>query len=170
MGATSTIMSGTMLPHMMSTSAACGSTAAPAPAPASSDDTITVNGVQFRHCNTSFIPYCINDANVLSHCGSLIDGSANGGIISANNALVLETNLLQTADVVGVTDHVLESLPIVQAAAKIETLTDGPIIAIFSNYTLRSGPRRTIHSNGQLESFGLLVDDHAQSVGGNSTL
>ena len=90
MGATGTITPGTMLRHMMSTSAACGPTAAPTPAPASSDDTNTVNGVQFRRCNTLSIRYCINDVNVLLHRGSLIDGGANGGVISANNALVLE--------------------------------------------------------------------------------
>ena len=152
----------------MSMSAACGSTAAPAPAPASSDDKITINSVQFHRCNTSSIH--VHDVNVLLHRGSLIDGGANGGITSANDALVLETDLLQTADVVGVMDHVMESLPIIQAAAKIETLTDGPIIAIFSNYALRSGPGRTIHSKGQLESFDLLVDDCAQSVGGNQCI
>ena len=64
------------------------------------------------------------------------------------------------------TDYVLNSLPIVQAAAKIETVADGPIIGIFSSYAQRNDGGRTIHSKGQMESFGILVDDRAQSLGG----
>ena len=57
---------------------------------------------------------------------------------------VLETELLATVDVHGVGDNVMSSLPVVQAAAKIETVEDGPIIGIFSSYAQRGDGGQTI--------------------------
>ena len=101
--------------------------------------------------------------------GALIDGGANGCLLGSD-ARVLETHLTATANVEGVTHDVLENLPIVQAAAKLDTLDDGPVIAIFSLYALRNDGGRTIHCKGQMESFGLIVDDRAQSNGGTQCI
>ena len=101
--------------------------------------------------------------------GALVDGGANGGLLGSD-ARVLETHLTAMANVEGVTHDVLENLPIVQAAAKLDTLDDGPVIAIFSSYALRSDGGRTIHCKSQIESFGLIVDDRAQSNGGTQCI
>ena len=99
----------------------------------------------------------------------MVDGGANGGLLSSD-ALVLECDLIATADVVGVTNDVLPDLPLVQAAAKIETVDDGPIIGIFSLYAKRNNNGRTIHSEGQLESYGLVVDDKSRTAGGTQCI
>jgi hypothetical protein len=49
----------------------------------------------------------------------------------------------------------------------LKTVFDGPIIAIFSSYAQQNVGVRTIHSKVQLESFGLIVDDRSQAVGGS---
>ena len=59
---------------------------------------------------------------------------------------------------------------LLQAASVVETVHDGPIIAIFSQYALHSDGGRTIHCKGQLQSFGLLVDDTAFAVGGSQSI
>ena len=160
---------GSLLRHAMSSSAA----RAPAPAsssssPASSGETLTINGVTYRRACATSIYRVNNQALAPSNDGSLVDGGANGGLLRRSDARILEWDHVNTVDVVGVTADSLSSLPTVQAAAKVETVTDGPIIAIFSNYAARdeADNGRTIHSKGQLESFGLLVDDRPQSSGG----
>jgi hypothetical protein len=63
-----------------------------------------------------------------------MDSGANGGLLSSVDTYILKTNLVVTADIVGVTSDVFKALPIVQTAAKIETHTNRPIIAVFWNY------------------------------------
>ena len=134
-------------------------------------DSVSINGTIYRRVNSSKLVFQVHDSHVApSVPGSLVDGGANGGLISPSDARILETDLVTTADVVGVTADVMESLPIVQAAARIDTVHDGPIIGIFSNYAKRSDAGRTIHSKGQLQSFGLLVDDSATAVGGSQSI
>lgn len=137
MSAVSTpVAPGTVLRQMMSTNA-------PRPSDASVD--LTINGVQYRRANATHV-YNVRDTCV-SYSGALVDGGANGGLIGSD-ARILEVDLIATADVVGVTDDVMSSLPIVQAAARLETVSDGPIIAIFSSYAQRNDGGRTIHSKG----------------------
>ena len=159
---------GSVLRHMMSTSAARPSDATQATAQSSSD-VISINGVTYRRAFGTKL-YRVNGSQSSPHPGSLVDGGANGGLLNPADVRVLETDLISSVDVVGVTDGVLESLPLVQAAARIETVSDGPIIGIFSQYALRSDGGRSIHSKGQLQHFGLLVDDTATAVGGTQTI
>ena len=88
-----------------------------------------------------------------------MDGRANGSLLNCKDVKVLEWDFSNTVDVIGFTDDSFPSLPSAQAAAKIDTVTDGPIIGIFSNYAVRdeTDHGHTIHSKGQLESFGLLL-------------
>lgn len=131
-------------------------------------DTFSVNGVDYRRVNTTYV-YQVHDSRVDVSHGSLIDGGANGGLLGSD-ARILEQHLSATADVIGLADTVLSKLPIVQAAAKVETLSNGPIIAILSSYAHRSDGGRTIHSKGQLESFGLIVDDKSSIIGGSQCI
>ena len=100
----------------------------------SSSDSITVNGVTYhRSANVTHLDR-VHSAGIDDPApGALVDGGANGGLLG-DDAIVLDTDLVATADVVGVTNDVLPSLPIVQGAAKIETILDGPVIGIFSSY------------------------------------
>jgi len=132
-----------------------------------SDDFISVNGTVYRRASATHL-YRVHESARHVH-GALIDGGANGGLLGSD-ARVLETHLTATANVEGVTHDVLENLPIVQAAAKLDTLDDGAVIAIFSSYALRSDGGRTIHCKSQMESFGLIVDDRAQSNGGKQCI
>lgn len=134
----------------------------------SNNDSITVNGVTFRRTNSTHV-YRVNQA-IVDPSGALVDGGANGGLLGLSDARVLETDLIATADVIGVTADILPSLSIVQGATKLETVHDGPIIGILSSYALRNDGGRTIHSKGQLESFGIVVDDKSASVGGSQCL
>ena len=127
----------------------------------------SMNGVTYRRTNATTV-LRVNATN-MDVPGALVDGGANGGLLGSG-ARVLETDLIPTANVVGVTSDVMEDLPLVQAAARIETLSDGPVIAIMSSYAQRSDGGRTIHSKLQLESFGLLVDDTLRTLGGKQCI
>ena len=154
---------GTVLRNMMSThSARTDSSVA--------NETITVDGVTYTRQASVTLVYQAHKqpaSNALK--ASLIDGGANGGLIGSD-ALILEEDLLNRADVVGVTDHVLPSLPIVQAAAKLDTTDQGPIIGVFSSYAKRNDGGPTVHSKGQMEAFGLIIDDKSSQVGGNQCI
>ena len=78
---------------------------------------------------------------------------------------ILESEIHATTDVHGIA-NTFKSLPLVQAAAKIDTRDDGPIISIFSHYAQHPDDGPTIHSKGQMESFGLLIDDKSHVIGG----
>ena len=155
---------GNVLRQMMSSSSARRGTTD------GDDCSITINGVTYTRQVQSTYLYRVHESDsLLSHTGALIDGGANGGLIGSD-ARILETDLVATADVMGVTDDILSSLPLVQAAAKIETVHDGPIIGIFSSYAQRGDGGHTIHSKGQLESFGLIVDDKSSTLGGSQCI
>ena len=134
--------------------------------PAQPTDTIVVNGVTYRATATHL--YRVHESHSVSP-GALVDGGANGGL-AGNDMRVIETSLLHTADVVGVTNDVMHALPLCQAVAKLPTASDGYIIGIFSNYAQRADTGPTIHSKGQLESFGMIVDDKSRSVGGSQCI
>ena len=168
----STIASGstpppTFIRQLMSSHQARPANAHTPPPAMPTEDFISVNGTVYRRASATQL-YRVHESarHVL---GALIDGGANGGLLGSD-ARVLETHLTATANVEGVTHDLLENLPIVQAAAKLDTLDDGPVIAIFSSYALRNDGGRTIHCKGQMESFGLIVDDRAQSNGGTQCL
>eukprot|EP00977_Amphora_coffeiformis_P018759 scaffold6701_cov181-Amphora_coffeaeformis.AAC.1 len=56
-------------------------------------------------------------------------GESIGGLLGCDS-LVLEMHLTATANIKGVIMNVIENLPIVQAAAKIETLSVNGFIAL----------------------------------------
>ena len=151
---------GAMLRNMMANSSTRSQTT----------DTLTINGTDCRRVNATTVHRANESRANLSDDGGLVDGGANGGLISTHDARILETDLIATADVVGVTSDVMSSLPIVQAASKTVTHDGEPIIAIFSNYAQRGDGGRTIHSKGQLESFGLIVDDKSSQLGGSQCI
>ena len=98
--------------------------------------------------------------------GSLMDRGANGGIIG-NDARVHHVHMREV-DVTGIDNHEINSLKLVDAAAKIIT-NRGPAIGIFRQYAYH-GLNRTIHSSGQLEAYKNHVDDRSMKVGGKQCI
>ena len=110
----------TFVRQLMSSHQARPPVAQPAPQSSQpSDDFISVNGTVYRRASATHL-YRVHESARHVH-GALIDGGANGGLLGSD-ARVLETHLTATANVEGVTHDVLENLPIVQAAAKLDTL------------------------------------------------
>ena len=163
---------GTVLRSMMSNA---NSRASPSPSASSStsaaptNDSITINGVMYtRHVNATHV-YRLHETDARLHpTGALVDGGASGGLAGADMH-ILESDIHATADVHGIV-NTFESLPLVQAAGKIDTCDDGPIIGIFSHYAQHPDDGPTIHLKGQMESFGLLIDDKSHVIGGTQCI
>ena len=69
-------------------------------------------------------------------------------------------------DITGVGGSVMERLPLVQCASVIDTIDEGRIVLIMSQYTHKPDSK-TIHSKSQLEHFGSIVHGSAISAGGH---
>ena len=95
-----------------------------------------------------------------------MDRGANGGIIG-NDARVFHVHLREV-DVTGIDNHELNSLKLVDAAAKVMT-NKGPVIGIFRQFAYH-GVNRTIHSAGQFEAYKNHVDDRSMKVGGTQCI
>ena len=135
----------------------------------SSDGEISINGQFYAPTGRSgneAIRYTIT--NIGRNLGALIDGGANGGLAGVD-ICVLETVPHVPVDVSGIMDNIMESLPIVQCAALVETVDEGKVILIMSQYAKRD-QGKTIHSKDQLEHFGCIILDTAKRHGDNQAL
>ncbi|KAL7576900.1 hypothetical protein ACA910_006664 [Epithemia clementina (nom. ined.)] len=92
----------------------------------------------------------------------LVDRGANGGLAGSNMRVLEKSGCFIT--IVGIDNHELTGLPIVSCAAKFET-NHGPVIGIFHEYAYH-GKGKSIHAPGQLEHFGITVDNKSVKVGG----
>ena len=97
--------------------------------------------------------------------GSLVNGGANGGLLG-NDVKILEFVEHAHVDVTGIGETEITNLHIAQAAGLVETVSNGPVICIMSQYA-NLGSGTLIHSKGQMEHFGILVDDKSRVTGGN---
>ena len=109
-----------------------------------------------------------HDINIIAKLlrGALMDRGANGGILG-NDARVFHS-YQREVDVTGIARNALSGLMIVDAAAKMMS-NRGPVIGIMLNYAY-FGKDRTIHSSGQLEHYGNIVDDRSMKVGGRQCI
>ena len=98
--------------------------------------------------------------------GSLVDRGANGGIIG-NDAIVIHKHQREV-DVTGIDNHELNSLPIIDASAKVTTQR-GDVIVIMKQYAYH-GIGRLIHSAGQVEHYKNMVFDRSMKVGGTQCM
>ena len=115
---------------------------------------ITVNGVTYR-ANVTNITYSVHCNTVTTHQAySLVDRGANGGL-GGVDVKVLSYNLLQTADIDGISGQALKNVPVCTVAGLLQT-TNGPIIGIFNQYAY-TGCGLSLHSAIQFEAFGLTV-------------
>ncbi len=150
---------GTMVRQMMSNAQTRSSNSA------NVEQEITVNGRRYRIASTT---YRISQSGQDQLEGALVDGGANGGMLGSD-ARVLEFVEGAKVDVTGIADAEVTDLRIAQGAALVETVNDGPIIIIMSQYA-NLGRGKTIHSKGQMENFGLVVDDRRRLNGGNQCI
>ncbi|KAL7564903.1 hypothetical protein ACA910_009392 [Epithemia clementina (nom. ined.)] len=103
-----------------------------------------------------------------SHHGhfQLVYCGANGGLAGGDMRIFEKSGRFIT--IVGIDNHELTGLPIVSCAAKFET-NHGPVIGIFHEYAYH-GKGKSIHAPGQLEHFGIAVDDKSVKVSGKQRL
>ncbi len=160
-GGNQTPQPGSMIRNMMSNS----SQRSQAASQRGANDEITVDGTVYRRAN---VTYRISKNATANSIGALVDGGANGGLLGADVRLI-EYVEHATVDITGVGDAEVKGLKIAQAAAKVETVQDGPIIVIMSQYA-ELGYGKTIHSKGQMEHFGMIVDDTSRSAGGRQCI
>jgi hypothetical protein len=108
-----------------------------------------------RIANHVNICYHIQSASRQNQHGSIIDGSANGGM-SGSDVRVIEQSLL-SADVIGLADHAVKDIPI-STVAGVLTSSCGKIIGIFHHYA-HLGTGKTIHSANKMRHFGIEISD-----------
>jgi Reverse transcriptase (RNA-dependent DNA polymerase) len=114
--------------------------------------------------NTFSVSYKVSQhVHIPPPTGSLVDGGANGGL-SGSDVRVLMSSL-HTADVTGIGDATMTSLPLCTVAGLITT-HKGPIIGIFHQYA-HVGTGYSIHSSNQLRQFGIVVDDNPRCFSAN---
>ena len=135
-----------------------------------SSDTISINGTIYCRANATRIYRSAHALAVTQYPSALVDAGANGNVVDASHVRVLSTDLISTADVIGSTPGTLTSLPICQCAVKLESVSDGPIIAILSQSALCDDGGGTTLSPLQMESFGLQVDDRSPLLGGTQAI
>ena len=120
---------------------------------------------QIHHINQTETSYCISrtDHNH-AYWGALVDSGANGGM-ARSDTRILSTTPHPHVDITSVGGNVMERLPLVQCALVVETIDEGKIILIMSQYAHKPDSK-TIHSKSQVEHFGGVVYDSAKAGGG----
>ena len=89
-----------------------------------------------------------------------MDSGANGGMAGPDTRLL---SVVPNAhvDITGISGEPIEKLQLVQCAAAVETLDEGMIILIMSQYA-HAPNGKTIHSKSQLEYFACSVHDSSR--------
>ena len=95
--------------------------------------------------------------------GSLVDRGANGGIIG-NDARVMHVHKDRNVDVTGIDNHEMNALKWVDAVSRCKSDV-GPVLLVMRHYAYH-GVQRTMHSSGQMEAYGLRVNDRSMRIQG----
>ena len=127
-------------------------------------------------CNKSDVTWQVNSTNVTystqntglqTRKGTLVDRGTNGGI-AGSDTRIMDTHPTRRVDIEGIDKHRLPDIPIVTAGAVVTT-QKGDVIVVMNQYaSVRTG--KTIHSCGQIEAFGHIIDDKSIKVGGKQRL
>ena len=130
-------------------------------------DEITVNGSVYRRANMAQATYRISTVDTLIPKGALVDGGANGGM-NGEDCRIIEYVEGAHVDVTGINQIQIDELKICLSAGFTES-TEGPICVFMGQYAdLGKGP--TIHSKGQMEHYGCIVDDTSRRNGGRQCI
>ena len=153
----------TLLRQLMSNASACSSTTTN---DHQDSNTVTTNfnggTYQVRQVNQSSY-HLIHQTFQSKYPSALMDSGGNGSMVGSDTRL-LSTVPHVHVDITGVGGTVMECLPLIQCASVVETLDEGKIILIMSQYA-RKPDGKTIHSKLQIEHFGGIVYDSAQATG-----
>ena len=154
------LSSGSMSPadirRVLSVSQAARAPSVQAPStPQPGNDVVVIDGKQYK-LMMSKIRYKVSQAS-RANSMSLVDRGANGGL-AGGDVCVLE----RSPRSVDIDNHQVTGLPIVTAAAKVET-TSGPVILLLHQYAYL-GQGKTIHSSGQMEHYEIDVCDKSKKV------
>ena len=114
---------------------------------------ILYQGVEYKIASTN-ITYIVGNHKT-AKMGSLLDGGANGGLGGSDMRMLHETH--DRVDVTGIGNKQITDVPVGTGASLIFTTT-GPIIGIFNQYAC-TGTGNTIHSCGQMRSYGVSIDE-----------
>ena len=118
-----------------------------------------------HQCHINHVSYRITTQDHQAvYPGALKDSGANGGMAGFDTWL-LGTVPHAHVDLTDVGGDILQRLPLVQCASVADTIDEGPIILILSQYAHKPDAK-TIHSKSQVEHFGGIVYDSALSSGG----
>ena len=126
-------------------------------------ETAQPHDVSFRAVNNLKLRLTHYHGQHTNGIGSLIDGGANGGFAGADVRVLEYTD--QHADVTGIADHSVQNVPLATVAGLVKT-TKGDAIVIMHQYAYY-GKGTTVHSVGQMEHFGLEVDDRSARLPGH---
>ena len=144
---------GTMFCDMMSQASACSNSTQQQNH--QHGDEVTINGTVYTH--HANITHHISKHGNLNAAGGLVDGGANGGLFG-KDVKIIEYIEHAFVDVTGINDTEVLGLKLAQAAGVVQTVSNGPVVAIMSQCA-DLGTGKSIHSKGQLEHCGLIVED-----------
>ena len=111
--------------------------------------------------------YTVSKHQRKSRKGQLVDRGASGGV-AADDLRILCHTAQPPVSVIGLDNHELTNLPIVNAVGITES-QHGPIILHFNQYAY-VGRGKSIHSCGQIEHYKNEVDDKSRIVGGKQII
>ena len=126
---------------------------------------IVINGHTYRSVNTVTIKYNIQKITTRRD-SMLVDRGANGCVGGADIRIL--TKSLRTVDIEGIDNHQVNNIPIVTGAGIADTQL-GPVIVILHQVAY-TGRGSSILSSGQMEHFGITVDDKSSTVGGRQCI
>ena len=131
---------------------------------ANKHDVISIGDTDLLVLNHSII-YSIKNTNTVKGA-ALVDRGANG-CISGNDVRVIEKTH-RIVNVQGLDNHQVTNIPIVTSVG-ITQSQRGPVIVVM-HQAAHTGKGPSILSSGQLEHFGIVVDDKSSKVGGKQQI
>ena len=108
--------------------------------------------------------YRVSAHNRLRSKSSLIDRGANGGVAGEDLRPVPNGFTHRYADIEGIDNHRVTHKQI-GTFGGVATTQNGPVILIFNEYAYH-GKGPTIHASGQLEHYGIDVNDKSRKIDG----
>ena len=111
--------------------------------------TTSFQGQKYQVCHINHIAYHVSEQHhQIGYTDARVDSGANGGMASSDTH-VLSIVPHAHVDITGVGGDVMEWLPLVQCASMVETIDEGKIVLIMSQYAHKPDAK-TIHSKSQV--------------------
>ena len=153
----------TLLRQLMSNASAQSSQA---PTHDGQSVTTSFQGQKYRVCCINHIGYRVSEQQrQVGYTGALVDSGANSSM-AGSDMHVLSIVPHAHVDITGVGGDVMEQLPLIQCTSTVETIDEGKIVLIMSQYAHKPNAK-TIHSKSQVEHFGGMAYDLALGARGH---